>query len=203
VVPDGLPDGAFVSAAPVPPPPFRLVHVGGFDGRKGQDTAVEVLARLVERGLDARLTFLGDGERREEIVRLAAARGVAERCELAGLVEDVPARLAASHLLLMTSSSEGGSLAVVEALAAGCPVACHDIEGAGEILREARAGRLIVGLDPEVWADAVVEVLTVPEPVRRSIVQAGREFAATRTIARTAQIVRRELEDAVRRARPA
>ncbi len=197
VIPDGLPDSAFVRTDPPADRPFRLVHVGSFDGRKGQELAVETVATLVARGQDVRVAFLGDGDGREQVERLAQTRSVAERCAFEGLVDDVPARLAASHALLMTSSSEGGSLAIVEAMAAGCPVLCHDIEGAGELVREAGVGRLIQGLNPEAWADAIVELIATPQAQRQSMAEAGRAFAATRTIAATARLVRHELERVV------
>jgi len=55
VIPDGLPDAAFLREPAPPAPPFRLVHAGAFDGMKGQEVAIAVLARLVADGLDATL----------------------------------------------------------------------------------------------------------------------------------------------------
>ena len=100
VVPDGLPDEAFLESAAPAPPPFRFVHVGAFDGMKGQDVVVETLARLVAGGFDATVLFLGDGPRRVSVEAQAASRGVAGRCVFAGHIEDV-----ASHSPHPTSSS--------------------------------------------------------------------------------------------------
>lgn len=182
VVPDGLPSEAFVHAPAPPAPPFRLVHAGAFDGQKGQEVAVAALAHLVGHGLDATLTLLGDGPRRAEAERLAEASGVLPRCTFAGDVRDVPARLAASHLLLLPSRSEGASLVLVEAMAAGCAVVAHDLPAPREICHAGASGRLVPTLEPGAWADAI-STLFRDEKERLRLVEAGRAAAATRTLA--------------------
>jgi len=195
VVPDGLPDEAFLESTAPTPPPFRLVHAGAFDGRKGQDVVVETLARLVAGGLDATALFLGDGPKRGAVEAQAAARGVAGRCVFAGHVEDVAARLAASHVLLLPSDSEGGPLALVEAMAAGCLAVGHDVGGASEMVQGGAAGTLVASLDAEAWEQAVLALLH--DPGRRArLVTDGRAAARERTIARTVAGVEAELERA-------
>lgn len=195
VIPDGLPAEAFVDA-PVPPtPPFRLVHVGAFDGWKGQDIAVEVLARLVRRGVDATLLFLGSGTERSAVEARAAALGVTNRCVFAGEVGDVAARLAASHLLLLPSESEGAPLALVEAMAAGCPVLAHAVGGIPELTDHGAAGGLVSSLAPDAWESAAFSLLMDSEE-RARVVAAGRAKASERTLARTVASVEAELEKA-------
>jgi glycosyltransferase involved in cell wall biosynthesis len=193
VVPDGLPDEAFLENAAPAAPPFRFVHAGAFDGLKGQDVVVETLARLVVGGLDATALFLGDGPRRGAVEAQAAARGVAGRCVFAGHVEDVASRLAASHVLLLPSDSEGGPLALVEAMAAGCLAVGHEVGGASEMVLGGTAGVLVASLDPEAWKQAVLTLLH--DPARRArLVAAGHAAARERTIARTVAGVEAELE---------
>lgn len=192
VVPDGLPPGAFVDI-PVPPaPPFRLVHAGAFDGWKGQEVAVETLARLVAGGVDATALFLGDGPKRAAVEAQATARGVADRCAFAGHVEDVASRLAASHLLLLPSASEGAPLALVEAMAAGCPVVAHDVGGASEMVGGGEAGVLLPSLDAAVWERETRQLLLDGDR-RARLVASGRAAAASRTIARTVERVEKEI----------
>ncbi|MEO8587466.1 MAG: glycosyltransferase [Acidobacteriota bacterium] len=192
VVPDGLPPGAFVNVPIAPAPPFRLIHVGAFDGRKGQRAAVETLALLVRGGLDATLLFLGAGPERPAVEARAAALGIADRCDFAGQVGDVAARLAASHLLLLPTDNEGAPLSLAEAMAAGCPVVAHDVGGVPEIVAGGAAGVLVPSLDPLAWEGAVRDLLL--DPVRRAhLREAGRSAAAGRTIALTVERVEAEL----------
>jgi glycosyltransferase involved in cell wall biosynthesis len=192
VVPDGLPPRAFVDA-PVPPsPPFRLVHVGAFDGRKGQRVALEAFALLVRGGVDATLLFLGTGPDQPAVAARAAALGVAERCVFAGQVGDVAVRLAASHLLLLPTDSEGAPLSVVEAMAAGCPVVAHDVGGVSEVALGGAAAVLVASLDPVAWEAAVRGLLFDPERCAR-LREAGRSAAAGRTLTLTVERVEAEL----------
>ncbi len=195
VVPDGLPLDAFVTA-PVPPaPPFRLVHVGAFDRKKGQDIAVDVLARLGRRGVEATLLFLGSGPEQPAVAARAAALDVAGRCVFAGEVADVAAHLAASHLLLLPSASEGAPLALVEAMAAGCPVLAHAVGGIPELTAHGAAGGLVSSLAPDAWESAAFSLLVDSEE-RARVVAAGRLVASERTLARTVSGVEGELEKA-------
>jgi len=195
VVPDGLPDEAFLENTAPAPPPIRLVHAGAFDGRKGQRVVVDALARLVAGGLDATALFLGDGPLRAAVEAQSVALGVAERCLFAGHVEDVATRLAACHVMLFPSESEGGPLALVEAMAAGCVAVGHDVGGASEMLQGGAAGVLVASLDAEAWERAVLALLQ--DPARRAgLIAAGRAAARERTIARTVAGVEAALEKA-------
>jgi glycosyltransferase involved in cell wall biosynthesis len=195
VVPDGLPTEAFVDAPAAPAPPFRLVHVGAFDGRKGQEIVVEVLARLVRRGVDATLLLLGSGPERYAVEARAAALGVANRCLFAGEIEDVAASLAASHLLLLPSESEGSPLALVEAMAAGCPVLAHAVGGIPELTDGGAAGALVSSRETDEWEAAAFSLLGDPER-RARLASAGRAKARERTLKRTVEVVESELEKA-------
>jgi glycosyltransferase involved in cell wall biosynthesis len=183
VVRDGLPPESYIEHPAPTAPPFRLVHVGAFDGTKGQDLVVDVLARLVAKGRDVTALFLGDGPRRADVEAAARRSGAASRCVFAGVVDVVARRLAKSHLLLLPSGSEGAPLALVEAMAAGCAVLAHDVGGASEICAGG-AGRLVPSLDAAAWEEAVIGILEIPG-VREKLVAAGRRVAAERTIART------------------
>src|SRR3712207_5567592 len=57
--------------------PLDVRTVGRVDPVKGQPLLVEAVADLVRRGLDARLTFVGDGSGLAELRALAARLGVA------------------------------------------------------------------------------------------------------------------------------
>jgi glycosyltransferase involved in cell wall biosynthesis len=192
LVPDGLPPGAFRENVAPPPPPFRLVHAGAFDGMKGQDVVVETLARLAAGGIDAHALFLGGGPARAGVEALAASRGVADRCTFAGQVEDPGAHFAASHLMLLPSASEGGPLVLVEAMAAGCPVVGHDVGGSREMVADGAAGVLVATLEFSAWEEAVRGVLL--DAARRArLVEAGRAAADERRIEKTVARVEAEL----------
>jgi len=96
-------------------------------------------------------------------------------------VEAIPQELARAHVFLLPSENEGSSTALLEALASGCPALVHDAGGSGELVRLSESGRAIPGLDPSVWAEAVLETLASPDTMSRWA-DAGRRFARSRTV---------------------
>ena len=169
------------------------MHAGAFDGRKGQTIVVDVLARLLDEGLDVHVTFLGDGPVRPRVEERARRLGVYDRCSFTGYVDDVSDRLAKSHLLLLPSDSEAAPLVVVEAMAAGCPVLAHDVGGVAELTCGGACGRLVSSLDLDEWTLATRRLLLDP-PARAALVVAGRAASARKTSRNTAALVEAELE---------
>jgi glycosyltransferase involved in cell wall biosynthesis len=101
------------------------MHVIGSVGRlepvKGYDVALRALAQLDRT--DVVLVIAGDGSERERLQMLASSLGVARRVFFLGWRNDVELLHAASDIFSMSSHSEGTSVSLLEAMAAGkCPV---------------------------------------------------------------------------------
>ena len=142
VVPDGLPLAAFLDAPAPPAPPFRLVHVGAFDGLKGQDVAIAALAprRRARTRRDAHVPRRRTAARRD---RDASPRQPRRPFAL-HLRRRGPRRPRASRRVAPSSSAvaERGRVrsSLVEAMAAGCPVLVHDLPAPREICGGGAAG---------------------------------------------------------------
>ena len=96
------------------------------------------------------------------LLRLAAELGLAEAVRFLGHREDVPELLAASECALLASDYEGCPLTVVEAMAAGVPVAATDAGGTGELVQPGSTGELGPLGDAEALALALERVLGDP-----------------------------------------
>lgn len=152
--------------------PLRLCVIGSLTGGdgKGQHRAVETLARLQTLGLDARLSVVGPVLDQDygELVRSTADRlGVAERVELTGAVDDVPALLR-EHDALLFCSSQGADvtpLVLMEALVEERPVVATDVGSVAEVL-QGDCGNVVPAGDPASMAAAVVELVADPERAR-------------------------------------
>ncbi|MGP9682715.1 glycosyltransferase [Brachybacterium sp. AOP3-A1-3] len=138
---------------------LRLVSTGGLIDRKDPLLAVDVLARLVERGVDAHLEWLGDGPLREDTIRRAVERGVSERLVLAGSVpsDEVRAALARADLFFGPTKADNFFVSAAEAIVAGRPVVLGATGGQGEYVQP-KVGSLVPEQDVEAYADAVLEV---------------------------------------------
>lgn len=108
---------------------FHLLHVAHVRPVKNQRLALQATRRLRERGLDVRLTLLGD-----VLDEAYAAALEDEFPELWSVSrhpsvphEEVGAWYVSADVVLLTSDSEGGSNAVLEAMAHGRCVVASDV----------------------------------------------------------------------------
>ncbi len=86
---------------------------------------------------DAHLVFAGSGPLEDEVKAAAAASGAcAQRVRFAGFVTNVADYLAASDVWVLPTEAENFSLAILEALAAGCAIASTLCRGNDEVLVE-------------------------------------------------------------------
>ena len=122
----------------------RLLCFGRIDVHKGLDRLLDVLAAVPGSW---QLDVAGEGPRTvvELLRRRAATLGLAERVTWHGRVSDenLDELLAQAALVLFPSRFEGFGLALVEALAAGCPVLASEIPSHREILASGLPDRLL------------------------------------------------------------
>jgi glycosyltransferase involved in cell wall biosynthesis len=173
---------------------FVLGVVGRLDARKGLDLLLEAASRALHRVPGLELLIVGDGAERLRLVALASERGLAARVRFVGEHADVRPYLAAFDLFAAPSRSEGSGVTLMEALAAGVPVAGSPIGGIPEVLAEGAAGWL-VPLTPEAWTEAIVRAARSPGELER-LSEAGRARAGEFSI----EHMRDELVDSYRTA---
>lgn len=152
------------SAAPV------LISVGALKPVKAHATIVEACTSLQERGRRVDLVLVGDGVRRLDLEARAREAGV--RLRVTGVVDDVLPWLRGATLYVHSSTSEGVSNAVMEAMASGLPVVVPEIPGMDTLVGAAAV--LYPPGSAEGLADAV-EVLLDQPATRLALGRAGRE----------------------------
>jgi glycosyltransferase involved in cell wall biosynthesis len=138
---------------------------------KGHHDAIELLADLKRRGIEARLLLLGVVEPgREaylaELQELIRVRGVTSQVVLTPSRSDVRDIFAVSTLVLQLSNKpESFGRTVIEALSLCRPVLGYAHGGVGELLAELYpAGRVAPG-DREKLVDRAAELLRVAPPI--------------------------------------
>ena len=147
----GLPE-----ASPVIGLVGRLDHWG-----KGHKELFEAMARLrPEYPLHA--LIVGGGRRIDEVQALAASLGLAGQVHFLGPRRDVPDLLNAMDIFVLPSHSEGVSLALLEAMAAGLPVIATAVGGLPELVTDGKTGLLIPPRDADALARALNRLLSDP-----------------------------------------
>ncbi|MBI3191748.1 MAG: glycosyltransferase family 4 protein, partial [Pedosphaera parvula] len=112
-------------------PPFQLAAVSRLAPNKRIDHAIRALKALRDRGIDARLSIVGDGVIGDLLKALPGQLGISSHVRFTGLLSeaDKDALLRQSHFLLHTSQREGWGLNVIEANAMGTPAAVYPVAG--------------------------------------------------------------------------
>ena len=150
------------------PGELRLIGAGSLIWRKGFEYALRALAELIARGVPARLTLIGDGPDRQQLLFAIDDLELGDAVALVGRKKPAEVRdlLRASDVFLLPSVSEGISNAALEAMACGLPVISSDCGGMREAIENGRDGLLVPPRDPLAIADAAHEL--AKDPARRA-----------------------------------
>lgn len=139
----GVADGSFVVGT-----------TARFDPVKDLETLI-VATGLAARTLPAvQLVLIGDGQERSALQKAAAASG-ANRVQFAGYLSHARELLPAFDVFANTSTSEGISLAILEAMAAQVAVVATAVGGTPEIIRDRQDGWLVPPRSPTAVAEAL------------------------------------------------
>jgi glycosyltransferase involved in cell wall biosynthesis len=177
VIPNGIELDRF-GAEPAPVA-GRIVMVGRFAPPKRHDVVVRALADVRPQHPEAELHLVGDGPLRHEVESLVLQLGLQDAVRFLGTRDDVPDLLAAAAVVVLASDYEALPLSVIEAMAAGVPVAATATGGIGELVTDGDTGFLVGAGDSRGLASALGEVLSDSERAR-AMGQHGREEARRR-----------------------
>jgi glycosyltransferase involved in cell wall biosynthesis len=162
----------------------RLVSVGRTEWEKGHDVALSALAALPADVTPWHYTILGartggaDDEHDRRLGELLDSPGLEARVSMPGWSNDVAAELGRCDLYLHPSRAEGWSLAVCEALAAGCPTVLSDCAGRPPGFVDGTHGWIVPHGDVDALRLALATVLALTPEERASVGRAGAAHAA-------------------------
>lgn len=148
----------------VPGPQHRFLFVGGLDRAreyKRPDWVIRAVADLARGGLNVYVDFIGDGDRRERLARLAVQEGVAPLVRFRGYVgdEDLARSYASAWALILPSTrTEGFGLVAVEAAYYACPVIASSEVPAGGLLASTGGALLFDADRPQALGEAIRRV---------------------------------------------
>jgi glycosyltransferase involved in cell wall biosynthesis len=109
-----------------------VVMVGALEERKGVLDFVHVVA-TVGRPATAKFLVLGTGPLMDRAQALATELGVIPHLQFLGQRQDVANILRAADLYVQPSHFEGCSIAMLEALVAGCPIVTTEVDGVADV----------------------------------------------------------------------
>jgi glycosyltransferase involved in cell wall biosynthesis len=131
----------------------RDVPLIAFSGRialeKNLALLVRALGRLARAGSEAHAVLIGGGPWQDKCLQLAEAEGIRERVHMTGYLErqDLFDWLAEADLFCFPSLTDTQGVAVLEAMALGCPPVAARSGAVTDVIRDGLDGLLV---DPEV-----------------------------------------------------
>jgi N-acetyl-alpha-D-glucosaminyl L-malate synthase BshA len=156
-----------------------LVHVSNFRPVKRPVDCVEILARVLQKGINTRLVMVGDGSERMNVEHKARGLGIFDKCVFVGKQPNIVDYLSAADVLLLPSEQESFGLAALEAMACEVPVIASRVGGLPEVVTDGETGFLSEVGDVEKMADDAGKLLT-DATLRREMGKRARESAVSR-----------------------
>jgi glycosyltransferase involved in cell wall biosynthesis len=141
---------------------FDVAYLGRFTAIKQPDHALEMVRRIVDRRPATRVAMVGGGDMFEEIVARSKSWGIARNIEFFGHLQNVEDVLKKSRVFILTSRSEGLSIALAEAMTCGVVPVVYDVGDLAELVKNGETGWLIPPGDFDAHAQKVIELLEDP-----------------------------------------
>jgi glycosyltransferase involved in cell wall biosynthesis len=150
---------------------YLVATVARLDPVKDLGTLIRAVAATRRQGQRLLLAIIGDGQERAALESMTAAEGVADAVRFLGHRDDARALLAGADVYANSSTSEGISLTLLEAMAAELPVVATGVGGSPEVVVNGETGRTVPARDASAMAGALLDLDTN----RSTALRMGRE----------------------------
>ncbi len=159
-------------------PTWSAICVGRLEPVKGHRHLIDAVALIVARHPEFRLAIVGDGSERRSLTAQVRALGVEQSVEFLGMRDDVQHLLPRAAMFILPSISEGVSLTLLEAMAAGLPIVATAVGGTPEVVANRQSALLVAPADAPALAQAVAALLDAPSLARELARSARQRFDA-------------------------
>jgi glycosyltransferase involved in cell wall biosynthesis len=130
-----------------------------FRFQKRLDLWMELAKKIMEQLPQVHFIIVGDGPLKESLFEKRSQLHLEDRVHMVGLKTEIRPYLAAFDIYMMSSIFEGLPIALLEAMAYGCPVISTDAGGIKEVIRDDRDGLLCSVNQPERLVQFALQLL--------------------------------------------
>jgi glycosyltransferase involved in cell wall biosynthesis len=157
----------------IAPGDFVVGTVGRFDSIKNLPMLVRSLANAMRGDARVRGLLVGDGPEMARIRALVDELGITGRVTFTGYRDDARNLAQCMDLFVLSSFSEGTSMALLEAMSAAVPVAVTAVGGNPEIVTAGESGWVVPSDDVAALTGAIGEAVS-NDSLRQQRAEAGR-----------------------------
>jgi glycosyltransferase involved in cell wall biosynthesis len=141
---------------------FTLLSVGRLEPVKNHALLFEAFRTAVSVLPNLQLWIVGDGTQRRRLEELSAALNLQKHVTFWGQQLDVAPFYSSADAFVMSSTSEGLPMSLLQAFSIGLPAIVTDVGGMAEVVRLAGAGTIVPLANSGLMADAIVRMATNP-----------------------------------------
>ena len=129
---------------------------------KDQRTLLRAVRLVVNELPDFTLDIVGDGPDRNVLESLCDELNLRANVSFLGFRHDLHELLPAAGMFLLSSTTEGLPMTILEAMAAGLPLVSTDVGGISEVVSQGQTGWLVPPQSPEAMAEAILKLARDP-----------------------------------------
>ncbi|CDM62494.1 MULTISPECIES: glycosyltransferase family 4 protein [Rhizobium] len=142
-----------------------ILFVGGLHPRKGLPDLFHAFDIVHESFPAARLYVVGDGPFRKSYEEMVSSLACAAAVTFVGSARDPYPYMLAADIFVLPSHADPAPLVLSEAREAGCAIIGTEVDGIPQLLEHGKAGILVPPHDPSSLANAISDLLRVPEQI--------------------------------------
>jgi glycosyltransferase involved in cell wall biosynthesis len=143
----------------LPPDSLTVATVANLRPAKGHETLLRGIRQVIGAVPAARFVVVGEGPLKGRLIDQAAELGIEDVVRFAGFREDAGRIVAGADLFVLPSVFDGLSIALIEAMALGTPVAITGVGGNPEVVDDGQHGLVVPPSDPDALARAMIRLL--------------------------------------------
>lgn len=148
--------------------------VGRLSPEKDHKTLLKAFAIIQNKLTNVKLIIVGDGNTKQDLEKTVKEMQLDKKVFFLGARTDVRLLLNSFDLFVLSSITEGVSLALLEAMACGLPVVATNVGGNSEIVQDGESGIIVPAQNHRKLSDAILEILSSKQ-VAAKMGQVGRK----------------------------
>jgi len=118
---------------------FVFLNLGRFVKQKNLPLLIAAFAQVLKQYPRVKLTMIGKGPEEDNLKKLCAKLGIGDRVNFFNWVDNPASYYAKADAYVLSSNYEGWGRVIIEAAAAGLPIAMTDVGCANEVLVHERS----------------------------------------------------------------
>jgi len=155
---------------------FTLVYVGRIEPVKNHVLLLNAFRAALSSMPDLQLWMVGDGSEQKRLESLATKLGIASAVTFWGQQLDVAPFFSAADAFIMSSTSEGLPMSLLQAFSLGLPAIVTDVGGMAEVVQLAQAGLIVSVTNAADMAKAILRLASSPTEREQFAINAETAF---------------------------